>query len=40
MSLDEFANFSKNFLSKAPKPKTDLQDFLSMFDQVKMDPTL
>lgn len=33
--LDEFANFSKNFVKKAPKPKNDLQEFLNMFDQVK-----
>lgn len=26
-------------MTKAPKPKTHLQDFLSMFDQVKQDPT-
>ena len=38
--VDEFSNFSKNFLNKAPKPKSDLQDFLSMFEQQKMDPIM
>ena len=38
--IDEFSNFSKNFLNKAPKPKSDLQDFLSMFEQQKMDPIM
>jgi hypothetical protein len=38
--VDEFSNFSKNFMNKAPKPKSDLQDFLSMFEQQKMDPIL
>ena len=29
----EFNHFSKNFVEKAPKPKTDgLKDFLNMFD--------
>ena len=36
----EFSSFSKNFAEKAPKPKTaGLQDFLSMFDQEKEDPS-
>lgn len=38
--VDEFSNFSKNFMNKAPKPKSDLQDFLSMFEQQKMDPIM
>ena len=27
-------------MNKAPKPKSDLQDFLSMFEQQKVDPIL
>lgn len=38
--IDEFSNFSKNFMNKAPKPKSDLQDFLSMFEQQKLDPIM
>lgn len=37
--IAEFSNFSKNFSEKAPKPKSGLQDFLSMFDQEKQDPS-
>jgi hypothetical protein len=29
--FDEFSNFSKNFVSNLPQPKSDLQDFLNMF---------
>lgn len=38
--FDEFSNFSKNFVSKLPQPKSDLKDFLTMFQQEKIDPSL
>jgi hypothetical protein len=36
--IAEFTNFNKNFFEKAPKPKTGLKDFLSLFEQ-KSDPS-
>eukprot|EP00347_Sterkiella_histriomuscorum_P023518 403334335 len=38
--FDEFSNFSKNFVSKLPQPKSDLKNFLTMFQQEKIDPSL
>ena len=32
-SLDEYSNFNKNFQKKAPKQKSELTDFLTMFDK-------
>ncbi len=36
---EEFSNFSKNFQTNAPKPKSNLDDFLCMFQQEKVDPS-